>query len=62
MLSLLPPHRQYAVTLDGQPLATADTLQEAEAYVRFAFTGCVGHWRELRTLTIIDRHAVQPCP
>lgn len=62
MLSLFPPHRQYAVTLDGGTLATADTLLEAEAYVRFAFSGCVGCWRELRSLKVIDRHAVLPCP
>lgn len=63
MLSLFPPHRQYAVLLEGRVLATADTLDEAQAYMAWAFVGCVGLWRNLRTLRVIDRHAEEvPCP
>jgi hypothetical protein len=56
VLSLFPPHRQYAVLLDGRVLATADTRDEAMVYMALAFAGCVGLWRNLRTLRVVDRH------
>ena len=34
-------------------------MVEAEAYLYFAFSECVGHWRALATLKVVDRHSAE---